>query len=350
MHLISDFTDNLHLTYPHNNSFADAGESIVLGWRSDREVGLVKCDADGTRRELCRFDLERQLEKLLWCDTALDANITVTIANNQIWTFDHRNDSKPCLVYETPATARLHSIPAIRADGQKIICSLCENDRHSALLLNLKTGGQRVLFEKPWFANHFHFCPHDPEWIGFSHEGNCALIMDRVWGWHAKEAPEGKCFFEQFASIPDRVLYVGHERWSFHDRSVLIVAYGDGPGKPRGIYEAFVDGRPQRLIGEADRDFHLDVSRDGRWIVIDTTGTYDAPGKGWENAWPLTDILVMDRATGERRFVAHSRLAKHPSHAHPIFSVDGRHVYFNEASEDGLRNRVWRADNPFLTS
>lgn len=350
MQLISEFADNLHLTYPHNNSFADAGQSLILGWRSDTEVGLVKCDSSGNRRELCRFDLERQLEKLLWCDTALDANITVTIANNQIWIFDHNHDSKPRLVYEAPATARLHSIPAIRADGQKIICSLCENDCHFALLIDLETGGQRVLFEKTWFANHFHFCPHDPAWIGFSHEGNCALIMDRVWAWHAKEAPEGKCFFEQFASTPDRLLYVGHERWSFHDRSVFIVAYGDGPGAPRGIYEAFVDGRPQRLIGEGDRDFHLDVSRDGRWIVIDTTGIHDAPGKGWENAWPVTDILMMDRATGERRFVARSRLSKHPSHAHPVFSVDGRHVYFNEASEDGLKNRIWRAANPFLTS
>ena len=348
MHLISDFPDNLSLTYPHNNSFADAGESMVLGWRSDREVGLVKCDADGKRRELCRFEREPQLEKLLWSDTALDANITVTIANNQIWTFDHRKDSKPCLVFKAPATHRLHSLPAIRADGQKIICSIHGDGHHSALLLDLTTGERRVLFKKTWFANHFHFCPHDPEWIGFSHEGNCAEIMDRVWGWHPKEAPEGKCFFEQWASFPDRVLYVGHERWSFHDRSVLIVAYGDGPGRPRGIYEAFVDGRPQRLIGEADRDFHLDVSRDGRWIAIDTTGAHDAPGKGWDNAWPITDILVMDRATGERRFVARSRLDKHPSHAHPIFSVDGGHVYFNEASEDGLRNRVWRADNPFL--
>jgi hypothetical protein len=48
--------------------------------------------------------------------------------------------------------------------------------------------------------------------------------------------------------------------------------------------------------------------------------------------------------------VARSRLSRHPSHAHPIFSVDGRHVYFNEASEDGLLNRVWRAGNPFITS
>lgn len=350
MHLVSDFEENLHLTYPHNNGFADDGAALVLGWRDDHEVGLVKQDLAGKRTKLCRFERESQPEDLLWSDTAIDRNITVTVANNQLWTFDHSGKKqKSTLVYEAASGTSLHPIAAIRPDGTQIVCSLHHDGRYSALLFDLTAGSHRVIFQKDWFVNHFHFCPHDPDWIGFSHEGSCAAIMDRVWGWHPVEAPEGQCFFQQWESTPGRTLYAGHERWSFHDRSALVVAYGDGPGNPRGVYETFVDGRPQQLVSEGDRDFHLDVSRDGRWIAIDTTGVHDTPGKGWENAWPFTDILVLDRITGERRFVAHSRLSIHPSHAHPVFSPDARHVYFNEASEDGLRNRVWCAANPFLT-
>ncbi len=155
--------------------------------------------------------------------------------------------------------------------------------------------------------------------------------------------------FDQFAHDPQRVLYAGHERWSFHDRSVLIVAYGEGPARPRGIYEAFTDGRPQRLVSEGDRDMHLDVSRDGRWVVVDTSGAFDAPGKGWEDSRAISDILVIDRLTGERRYVARTRIMNHPSHPHPVFSPDGRHIYYNEANEKGDLNRVWRAENPFIS-
>jgi Tol biopolymer transport system component len=172
--------------------------------------------------------------------------------------------------------------------------------------------------------------------------------MDRVWGWHPQYAPDGACFFNQMPNDSERPLYAGHERWSFHDRSVLAIAYGDSPGRPRGVYESFVDGRPQRLISEGDRDMHLDVSRDGRWVVVDTSGAHDLPGKGWENADCISDILFIDRQSGERRFAARSSITKHPSHPHPVFSPDGSRVYFNEGERDGTRNRVWWALNPFV--
>jgi len=346
--LLTDFDDNFYLTYPHNNGFADGGRALILGKNTQTECSLWKCGLDGLRTELCRFALRSDRDKTLWSDTAFTANQVVTIAGNKAWIIDLDQGGKIVELYAAPADKSLHPLPSIRADGRQIVIGLKGHDNYQCLRIDLDSGEKRILFEKPWMLTHFHFCPFDPEWIAFCHEGNCAKVMDRVWAWHPEEAPEGRCYFDQMAHDPQRVLYVGHERWSFHDRSVLIVAYGEGPARPRGIYEAFTDGRSQRLVSEGDRDMHLDVSRDGRWVAIDTSGAFDAPGKGWEDARAISDILVADRVTGERRYVARSRIMNHPSHPHPVFSPDGRYLYYNEASEDGTANRIWRAGNPFM--
>ncbi len=345
--LFTTFEDNFALTYPHNNSFTASGDALILGRIMDDEVGLWKCSIEGKRAELCRFKREPQPEKLLWSDTAREADVTVTVADNRIWLLDPGQPGSEPRLLAAPADY-IHPLVSLNANGTEIVGAMKRAHGYAAFKLEVATGEMRILFEKPWWINHVHFSPFDPAWIGFCHEGRCFDVMDRIWGWHAREAPQGRCIFDQRIMHPDQTTYAGHERWSFQDRSVLTVTYGEGPGRPRGIFEAFTDGRSQRLISEGDRDFHLDESRDGRWIVVDTTGPHDAPGTGWENAGLISDILAIDRSTGERRFIARSRMARHPSHAHPVLSPDGRQIYFNEASEDGSRNRVWCADNPFL--
>ncbi len=346
---VTSFEDNFHLTYPHNNGFTDNGRGLILGRNSEKESSLWKIEEGGNHRELCRFERESQPEKMLWFDVAGEVPVAVTIADKKLWRLDLGAPGESREIYAAPEGKWLHAIPAIRADGKLALCGLHGPRCFEALLVDVDSGSARVLFEKPWMTNHFHFCPFDPEWIGFSHEGNCAKVMDRVWAWHAEKAAQGSCFFEQMPTDPERTLFAGHERWCFHDRSVMVVAYGEGPGRPRGIYEAFTDGRPQRFVSEGDRDMHLDVSRDGQWIVIDTSGPLDASGKGWENSHGISDIVVAARATGERRVVARSTISKHPSHPHPVFSPDARLIYYNEGSADGLRNRVCCVENPFLT-
>ena len=348
-HLLSDFAENLSIGYPHSNAFAGQGRTLILGHRTEEEVSLWSFElASGERRELCCFRRETQPEAQLWSDVALDVDRLVTIADNAVWVIDLAAPGTPRLLYRAAGVDRIHPMPGIRRDGRKIVCALYTPEHSCALELDADTGASEILFRQSWWANHLHYCPFDPEWIGFSHEGRYYDVLDRVWGWHRHEAPAGRCLFDQMEQQLARTLYVGHERWSFHDRSVLIVAYGDSPGEPLGIYEAFTDGRPQRLVSGGDRDMHLDVSRDGRWVVVDTSGPYDLPGKGWENANQRSDILVIDRQSGERRFVAHTRITQHPSHPHPVFSPDGSRLYFNEAESDGTRNRVWCALNPFL--
>ncbi|HSI84276.1 MAG: hypothetical protein ACAI35_28490 [Candidatus Methylacidiphilales bacterium] len=348
---ISDFAENFHLTYPHNNSFVDGGKAMILGRNTDEITSLWRVDPEnsGKRVELCRFERAKQPEKLLWSDSALETDATVTIADRKMWLMDPHNPDPGNLreLYAAPEGKWLHPIPAISPDGRRAVCGLHSAEHYETVLIDVESGRSRILFEKPWTTDHFHFCPFDPEWIAFSHEGNCAKVMDRVWAWHETDASEGKCYFDQLSGDVATTLYVGHERWSFHDRSVMIVAYGDSPGTPRGIYEAYVDGRPQQLISEGDRDMHLDVSRDGKWVAIDTSGPHDLPGKGWENAQGISDILVAERATGRRQFLARTTISRHPSHPHPEFSPNGRFIYYNEGTPDASRNRVCRVENPF---
>jgi hypothetical protein len=210
------------------------------------------------------------------------------------------------------------------------------------------TGEASLIIEKSWWANHYHYCPHDEAWIGFCCEGETTTVPQRVWGYHAELAPAGKPLLDQHWETPGERMCVGHERWCFHDRSVVAVAYGQSAPGFGGIYEAFVDGRPSRQIGVSGRDWHVNVSRDGRWAVVDTTGPHDAPGRSWESAAQVSDVLVMDMTTGARQFVARSRQYRHPSHPHPIFSPDGQWIFYNEADEALSRNRVMRVRNPWF--
>jgi hypothetical protein len=121
---------------------------------------------------------------------------------------------------------------------------------------------------------------------------------------------------------------------SRHDRSVLAIAYGVSPEGPRGLYEVFFSGRPARLISQGDRDWHCNLSPDGGWAVVDTTGPHDLPGRGWENAEGRSDVLLVEMATGRRELLAHTTLTKHPWHPHPVFTPDGRGVVYSEARGD----------------
>ena len=198
-----------------------------------------------------------------------------------------------------------------------------------------------------------HFCPHDDGWIGFCREGATETVFDRVWGWHALHAPEGCVLFDQRSEEPGNLLCVGHERWCFHDTSALVVAYGVSPGGPRGLYELYADNRPQRLVSQGDRDWHCSPSQDGRWAVVDTSGPHDAPGRGWENSAAngirVSDILIIDMASGERRCLAR-HVAWGGEHPHPIFCPDGAEIFYNERDLATDKNHIMRVSNPWCLS
>ncbi|WP_405718467.1 hypothetical protein [Streptomyces sp. NBC_00046] len=86
-------------------------------------------------------------------------------------------------------------------------------------------------------------------------------------------------------------------------------------------------GRVQ--AGPARPDRHCDISRDGRRAVVDTTGPFDAPGRGWQDAGQVSDVVLVDMATGARTPLARTEADRHPRHPHPVFTPDGTAVLYN---------------------
>ncbi|AHF89594.1 hypothetical protein OPIT5_04430 [Opitutaceae bacterium TAV5] len=341
---IDEFSRRRYLTYPHANGFAGGGRFLVLGQQETTGFSLWRCDlSTGEEQRLGVLPADVAGDPL-WFDIALRSGRLVTVTNNEVWCCDVLRPGSADRIYREEAPgACLQSLPSISADGERVLVVRRTGDNHAVMEITTITGQARVLFSVPWHAGHVHFSPCDETWIGFCHEGRADAITDRVQAWHAHQAPEGMCLLDQRPAG----LWLGHERWAFHAPTVLVVAYGGSPGKPRGVYELFHDRRPPRLVSEGDRDWHVNVSRDGRWAVVDTTGPHDRPGRGWEEAENISDVLLIDLVTGRRTFLARSRRgANHPRHPHPVFSPDGETVFYNETAPDGDAVRVMRVGNP----
>jgi hypothetical protein len=238
------------------------------------------------------------------------------------------------MLYRPEDGITLQTLPSIRIDGGAVLIGYQRDKAYGVLRIDTTTGVARTIVEHDWWINHAHFTPHDPSWISFCHEGRTETIPDRMWAWHAEHAPRGRALFDQASRTPGVHLYVGHEVACHHDASLLVVAYGASPEGPRGLYEVFLDDRRPRLISEADRDLHCNISPDGRQAVVDTSGKHDTPGRGWENADGFSDIILIDTATGRREVIARTTLVNHPWHPHPAFSPDGHSIVYAEGRKD----------------
>jgi hypothetical protein len=338
-------------TYPHSNGFLADGRALVRGRFDGSDTVLARCElASGREEELFRFPAQGPEPVVRWYDISLRGDRLLTLVDDRVLIADLAGDGRLREAYRAQGEWRLHvsDIPAISADGRRTVLRETRQDgspfgQTRFRELELDTGALSELFTTDQHLNHVHYCPADESWIGLSHEGPTDRIPDRVWAWHRRLAPQGRCLFAQASEVPGTPLCVGHERWLYHRPGALAVAYGVSPQGPRGIWEIAVDGRPPRLVSRGERDFHLNVDRAGTRVVIDTTGSLDCPGRGWDNNDRLSDILIADLGHGGRswlarldasalRFPGHLR---HPFHPHPHFAPDGRAVVFNDYA-DGL--------------
>ncbi|EIP98260.1 hypothetical protein OpiT1DRAFT_02713 [Opitutaceae bacterium TAV1] len=355
------FAQRRYLTYPHANGFADGGRSLVFGQRDTNEYSLWKHDlVTGAERHISTWPRALCPGDMLWFDIARHVNRLAVVTKNTLHIIDlGYPGSAPVPVYRPSTAATLIPLPSITADGTRVILGQRTGINGHAtidlieislppparLTCSILHPPPRPLARFDWPANHFHLCPADETWIGLCHEGPALQVAARVWAWHAQHAPRGRPLFDNAAAG----LAIGHERWAFHSPCTYAVAYGESPREPRGVYQIFNDARPARLISEGNRDWHVSPSHCGRWLVIDTTGPHDAPGRGWENAASISDILLIDTATGRRHFLARSRL-RHDCHLHPhpVFSPDGSTIFYNESSPDATGHRVLSISNPWI--
>lgn len=329
-----------YLTYPHANGFAGGGRFLVLGERAGERNAMWRVNlATGDEHLLGGFPVDPHWpDPSLWFDIARDTGRLAAVCHNEVWLFDALGAEPPALLYrETDPAKRVGTLCSITADGRRVLIGRQTVGGYEIVELDVAEGPPRVLFAKPWFVNHAHYCPGDESWIGFCHEGPAGDVHDRVWAWHGEKAPHGVPLMDQ----REAGLWLGHERWAHDTASAFVVAYGDGPGERRGIYQLFPDGGVPRLVSRGDRDWHVNVSPDGSLAVVDTTGPHDLAGRGWQNAGTISDVLLVDTATGAREFLARThRGPLHPFHPHPVFSPDGRTVFYNDIAECGTRGGV----------
>lgn len=341
--------DDSYATYPHSNGYYDGGARIALGMAAgaDEIVGvrldgsgepevLLSAEAIAAESDLPPWSESELARSVPWFDVALDAQTLVCARDDALFVVELAGDRTPRIAHRPADGWALDGLTSVSADGRTALVSEMRDGVHRALTVDVRTGATTEIVRHPWFANHFHLVPADESWIGYSHEGAATQVDDRLWAWNREDAPDGRRVVDQrtLSAQPPAAVALGHERWMFHDTGAVVVAYGESEAGPRGIYEVFVDGRAPRLVSAGERDWHCGITRDGRTIVVDTTGPADLPGRGWADAGTASSIQLIDAASGERRTIAETGFISHPYHPHPSFTPDGGAVVFNHVERD----------------
>lgn len=335
--------------YPHTNPFTADGRAMVLGRFAGDRVLLLRHDlASGDEAVLAAFPLPPGPPQPVWYDLGLASDRLAVSADGALWVADLAGDGRLREVYRGRDGWTVAHLPSISADGRRLAVAETRADGSAHGLTRLREldidGGRWSgdLLATAMWASHFHYCPADEGWIGYCHEGDTARVGDRMWAWHRTRAPQGRMLFDQAPDAAGVRLCVGHERWCFHAAEAVTVAYGVSPHGPRGIWVVPAEG-PARLASAGERDWHVNVSRDGRTAIVDTTGSLDCPGSGWSGNDGLSDLVLIDLASGRRSWLARldegaRRFAgprNHPFHPHPHLGPDGRLAVWNDFTPAG---------------
>ncbi|MDA3874551.1 MAG: hypothetical protein PF795_11410, partial [Kiritimatiellae bacterium] len=354
---------NTYLTYPHMNGYVEYGRALIYRQSGDDGIDCLRIRdlIDGTDRVLWEF--ERDGHGGTTWEVALDSPKVAMVLNNQAVILDLEHPDELTVVH-TPAPGRkLDGLCSLTTDGSRLLLREDGDCGNTALEIDLVTGGTRKLFSIAWYANHFHYCPHDPEWVAFSHEGRTEDIPDRCWVWHPQHAPQGRLTFDQASEVPDVQLCVGHEHWCFHDVSAYAPAYMHSPAGPRGLYEIFGDGRPAILRWKSDTIWHCTMDLTGRFVAVDTAGPFreepytdrqyrenleifkrkDAAGDPMD-----AEVAVLDLKSGKSLWLAQAQWTRHPYHPHPAISPNSRWVAWNDSLPE--RKGVWLSELSLGTS
>ncbi|MBF4571552.1 hypothetical protein ITJ64_03395 [Herbiconiux sp. VKM Ac-1786] len=354
--------EDSYATYPHSNGFVGGGSGLVLGIAGGRPR-LVRVDPAGPAADPVEVVSAEEFRRasdgvdapswsptapttpVPWFDVALETDVLVTCWGNQLLLTDDLERAGGLRPLYRPETGWvLHELMSISADGSAAYVSESDGVEWTLRRVDVGGGGSEPIVRLPWHANHVHPVPADESWLLFSHEGPAATVPDRMWAIDERHASAAGPVFDQlaFSDTAGTPVSVGHERGMFHEPGAVVVAYGESPTGPRGLVQTFLDGRPPRLVSAGDRDWHCGISRDGRQMVVDTSGPWEAPGRGWADAGRASSIVLVDAESGARRELARTGFIGHPYHPHPSFTPDGTAVLFNHVEFDELGEPVAR--------
>jgi len=336
-----------YFTYPHSNGFLADGSCVLASPTGNPGNGP---------KDIVRFDLEREEASLI--TRVSDSRMYYAVSGNGQMLFDRvhgvsvvdlTKKNQPVRDVFSDAGIFPHDCD-ISVDGSSALVT----HRHAAAegsasqpgklvhrldLIDIASGKARTLVVADWVLDHAHFSPFDPSWISYCCDE--PKRYQRMWVWHAKQAPKGRPLFEQVKSDGTK-FDIGHERAMFNKAASVVIAYGsESDAQPCGLYEVGFDGTT-RLISESNRDFHCNVSRDGRWAVVSLQGTLETlesrPKGNWRShaeGYGFSDVMVVNMKNGRREFLyrATNSAKGQPYEVQPTISPDGRWVVMKDASE-----------------
>lgn len=327
-----------YFTYPHSNGFLPDG-SAMLASPAGSGLEYLRWDpATGQSRRVNRIAGAN-----MYYAIAANGRVATTYRNGLMVFDGTQPDATPRTVTRHPNW--IHHIDCdISADGQRALVTrnryvAGEGPPHRTDLVELASGESRTLMGADWVMDHAHFSPFDPAWICIA----CGEPerYQRLWVWHERLAPQGRALFRQVQADGKR-FDVGHERALFTRRSMIVVAYGsNSDARPCGLYEVDFDGGV-RLVSESNRDFHCNVSPDGRWAVVSLQGTHELQMQPIRAEWRRpeigfgpSDVQVVDMRSGRRALLwrATNSSRGQPYEVQPTISPDGRWVLLKDAQE-----------------
>jgi hypothetical protein len=318
--------------YPHSVAWFDGARQVVLGEQlpdgTSRAVAYRL--ADGVERELCRFPIPS-----VWADVALDVPLMSVVSENKLWIMDPNDSNSLRAIYTAPAGIVINTLSSISPDGSKVMLTTRPTGTEgSGICVDTATGHTTTLIPHDWWADHFVCSPLDPDWVAYAWQTwgtpDYPVYGCQPYVWHAEQAPKGRRIFDQVTGgeDPTKLMHTTHDRWAYDELSLLTIVYHNSPGGPRGLWRMYVDGRPPRLLSASPNDWHCDVTRDGKWAVVDTTGPWGDPhGQG-------SSIVLVEVSTGRRQELARCHSQAHPYHPHPTFNPDGTRILFNSIVDD----------------
>ncbi|EIP98975.1 hypothetical protein OpiT1DRAFT_03477 [Opitutaceae bacterium TAV1] len=319
-----------YFTYPHSNGFwrsdpAWDANTIVVGRESEGSnvLSLVEFDpATGNHRAVGASENTNMFYSITRDGRAL---ASTKRGNNSLVLLDLTGRQPDRVLMTAPAGTQISHGADILEDGSKAVFALWNWGAKEFKLqeIDVATGSVTTCMTASWTINHAHYHPFDPGWISLCNEvGNDPIRpMDRIWAWHATLAPQGKRVFDP-VDAQGRPIYITHERAMYHKLGVIADVISPSPGEPRGLYEVGYDGT-RRVIAEGKGYQHCNISRDGRWAVADVVNQDDRV---------TMETVLINFKTGKKEILYAGRATKHPWHAHPHISPDGKWVILNDSS------------------
>jgi hypothetical protein len=344
------------LTYPHLNGFYAGGTRLIACRWNGELWSLFSLEIEsGRETEVYRIDRRGDQEAggnitPMW-DVAFEAGVLVFKQQNALWLLDLQRGGEPELLYRPAAGASVNLLASITRDGKRVIFEQVEGDWHSGHSIDVETGEVTTLVRENRWLDHFQPCPHDENWILYCHQTwgkpEYPIIGCPAYFYHPQLAPEGKRAFEvqDQSQGAARLVHTTHDRWAFHETCYVTIVYPNSPGGPHGLWQVWPDERAPRLVSYGAHDWHCDISRDGKWAVVDSQGLYNWDESVIDDLRGNSDIILIEMATGKRQFLARTQWGG-PQHPHPIFTPDGSAVLFHrsETTPNGLpQSEVLRA-------